>query len=116
MNLIEPKRRWADPSEAKLYVCSIPNIEIHWQLLTEVECIKSLLPYNKQTFIYLFFLTEDSLINLLSPRNSIIQLYCFIVSYEKEIFSNIFREYSQTCLQQPPLGPQKSGRCSKVKA
>ncbi len=24
--------------------------------------------------------------------------------------------YSQTCPQRPPLGPQKSGRCSKVKA
>jgi hypothetical protein len=29
MNLIEPKQRWADPSEAKLYVCSIPNIKIY---------------------------------------------------------------------------------------
>ncbi len=28
-NLIEPKRHWADPSKAKLYVCSIPNIKIY---------------------------------------------------------------------------------------
>ncbi len=28
----------------------------------------------------------------------------------------LFWIYSQTCLQRPPLGPPKSGHCSKVKA
>jgi hypothetical protein len=29
---------------------------------------------------------------------------------------NLNETYSKTCLQRPPLGPQKSGRCSKFKA
>ena len=48
MNLIEPKRRWADPSEAKLYVCSIPNIKIYLVVVDQSWTCKlvSFIPYN----------------------------------------------------------------------
>ncbi len=53
MNLIEPKRRWADPSKAKLYVCSIPNIQIYLAVLNWSQTRKfvSLFPYNKEKYI-----------------------------------------------------------------
>jgi len=50
MNLNEPKQRWADPSEAKLYVCSIPNIKIFLAVVdwSRTRKLVSFIPYNKQ--------------------------------------------------------------------
>jgi hypothetical protein len=44
----EPKRRQADPSDAKLYVCSIINKEIHLANvdLSQTNKLVSLFPYN----------------------------------------------------------------------
>ena len=54
MNLIEPKRRWADPSEAKLYVCSIPNIEIYLAVVdwSQTHKLVSIIPFNNNVLIW----------------------------------------------------------------
>jgi hypothetical protein len=49
-------------------------------------------------------------------EKNISKIIIFKESIVKDLVVIVPFDYSQTCLQRPPLGPQKSGRCSKVKA
>ncbi len=53
MNLIEPKQPWADPSKAKLYVCSIPNIKIYLAVVdwSRMRKLVSFIPYNLNFYL-----------------------------------------------------------------
>ncbi len=63
------------------------------------------LRYHKQIFLF----QNDDIRGLITPKK------CepiFQISTKLKLYQKI--KYSQTCVQRPPLGPEKSGPCSEV--